>query len=61
MTTIIHRLILQLALGAAFGAGQLVFSMAATHASLALTSAPQSQNAVSVTKAPDVPVGLGWG
>jgi hypothetical protein len=32
---IVNRLILQLALGAVFGAGQLIFTMAASHLSLA--------------------------
>jgi hypothetical protein len=61
MHIVIHRLILQLALGAAFGAGQLIFAMAASHASLVGASMQVQPGAAAIVTAPSAPAGIGWG
>lgn len=57
MSAIVSRLVLQLALGAMLGAGQLVLGMAAAGA-----GAPAQPVTSSATgSVPQEPVGFGWG
>jgi hypothetical protein len=61
MHAVISRLVLQLALGAAFGAGQLIFAMAVTHASLASANTQVQPTASAIITTPPAPAGIGWG
>ena len=61
MGVIISRLVLQLALGAAFGAGQLVFATVASHTSLIGAGTGVRPSAAAIITAPAAPAGIGWG
>lgn len=61
MRTIVNRLILLLALGALFGAGQLICAVAASPALFTGTSAQTQPGASATITSPRAPVGIGWG
>ncbi|HYZ22193.1 MAG TPA: hypothetical protein VE690_08560 [Rhodopila sp.] len=61
MHPVVSRLILQLALSAAFGAGQLIFAMAASQASLASAGTQVQPSMSAIIAAPPAPAGIGWG
>ena len=61
MHAVISRLVLHLALGAAFGAGQLVSTMAVSHASLASVDTLMQPSASASKTASPAPVRIGWG
>lgn len=61
MMAVLNRLTLQLALGAAFGAGQLILAMVTAPTPFA-SRGPQFQPTVSATTTSlPAPVGVGWG